>query len=155
MDLLVSLGGREMTHRFYVAGVTTGIILGADFLRTHGIDVLFSQRVLRWSTGEESFSVPITGITTSCKAILADDVVLDQSFKEVMVWAELVDDQRCKVCGAPNATFEPDVERLSKTGVMAAHSLVDGRTSPIAVRLLNVGEATKLYKGKGLGEVNE
>ena len=56
-----------------------------------------------------------------------------------MVWAELVDDHRRKVCGAPNATFEPDVEKLSKVGV--------------PVRLLNVYGATKLYRGKGLGEV--
>ena len=155
VDLDVSLGGREMTHRFYIAAITTGIILGANFLRTHGVDVLFSQRVLRWSTGEESFSTPVTGITTNCRAILADDVVLDPSYREVMVWAELVDDQRHKVCGAPNATFEPDVEGLSKVGVMAAHSVVDGRTGLVPVRLLNVCGATKLYRGKGLGVVKE
>ena len=117
--------------------------------------MLFSQRIIRWSTGEEPFSVQFTGIATSCRAALADDVVLDPSCREVMVRAKLVDGHRRKVCRSPNVTFEPDVKRPSKVGVLAAHSLVDGWTGLIPVRLLNVYGATKLYRGKGLGEVKE
>ena len=150
----IDLENSRATHSTPIAlEVANGSILQTQ--GTVDLDVLFSQRVLRWSTGEESFSTPVTGITTNCRAILADDVVLDPSYREVMVWAELVDDQRHKVCGAPNATFEPDVEGLSKVGVMAAHSVVDGRTGLVPVRLLNVCGATKLYRGKGLGVVKE
>lgn len=66
----------------------------------------------------------------------------------------IVDARQQRVSGAPNAIFEPDDANLSKAGVMAAHSFVDGRSGMIPVQLLNVDGAAKLYKERGLGTVN-
>ena len=41
----------ERRHTFFVADIATGIVLGADFLRQHNIDALFSQECLRWDEG--------------------------------------------------------------------------------------------------------
>lgn len=126
------------------------------FLRENNIDVLFSQGLLRCTTGtEQPFSVPVSRIAASCKAVLADDVVFDKQSAEVLVWAELVNNSRHKVFSTPSALFEPDSEILTRTGILPARCLVDGRTGLVPIRLLNVTGATRLYKGKTLGTVEE
>lgn len=47
-NLRVALNGAETIHTFHVADVTTGVILGADFLRSNGIDIQFSCMELTW-----------------------------------------------------------------------------------------------------------
>ena len=94
-------------------------------------------------------------MSNTCKAVLADDVHLNQNCQEILVWAELVDcgKDRHRVYGAPSALlFEPDADIVSRAGVLPARCLVDGRSGLVPIRLLNI-TASKLYKGKTLGTV--
>ena len=153
--LRVTLGGADTLHTFHVAAVTTGVILGADFLRSNGIDIRFSSRELTWSSATHGdITVPISQITPCCKVVLADDVLLTKQSSELVVLGELVDDRKVKVEEPLDGIFEPLPDMLEQTGVLPARALVSGSSGLIPVRLLNVQGPQKLYKGKTLGTVD-
>ena len=52
----IKLDSWEGAHTFLVADVSTGVILGVDFLHAHDIDVLVSRHRLQWRGGSELFN---------------------------------------------------------------------------------------------------
>ena len=152
----IKLDSWEGAHTFLVADVSTGVILGVDFLHTHDIDVLVSRHRLQWRGGSELFSNRQAPHTNCCRVVLADDVLFDASQREYIVAAEMVDDKGGKLFGYQNAVFEPDRHKLLETsGTLVASAVVDGSSGLIPVRMINLLGSRKLYKGKTLGTLTE
>jgi hypothetical protein len=98
----VSLGDDTLPHTFHVADVTTDIILG--------VDILFSERTLTWITPSKlQAAIPIVAVNTTCKVALANDVVVLKNCSEIIVMANLLDENKHRVLGSRNAVFEPSV----------------------------------------------
>jgi hypothetical protein len=97
--LSVELGDWKTNHRFIVANVSSGVILGEDFLRQNQIDILLSECRLKWTND----STPVDIATNSAhkafcyRVALSDDVHLSSEHKEIIVRATLplnLEDQR-------------------------------------------------------------
>ena len=158
VTLPVELGNHTIHHRFFVADVAVGVILGVVFLMQNSIDILFSDSQLRWPGGAIPIQRPLnTGRRlVSCRAALIEDVCLTTSQKEMIVLAELVDEHGQPVGDClDDCLFEPDGQLCEKYGILGAPALVNCRPGGIPVRILNTGGSTKLYRGKTLGQVSD
>ena len=84
--LPVEIGELKTDHRFIVADVSSGVILGADFLTQNRIDILLSESRLRWADG----SIPVertanTTPKTPCyRVALYYDIYLSSNYKEII-----------------------------------------------------------------------
>ena len=141
----------EFNHKFYVANIVTGPIIGADFLKYYGMKVDFAASVLHF--GDDS--CPIVTLSASvCDVVLAHDVVFKDGHSEVLVKANLIRDGQ-PVSSLANSLFMPKVEVSRDTGVIPASALVDGSSTFIPVKLLCVlpRPRAKLKAGTILGHI--
>ena len=156
-SLAVEIGELKTKHRFVVADIPIGVILGADFLTRNGIDILLSQHRLQWTNGSvpmEATQVKSQPKTWCYRVALTEDVVLPKTYTEMIVLADVVNDSGQPVCDLGDCLFEPDQKLSDKYGIVAAAAFVNDRSGRVPVRLLNTGGNTKLYRGKTLGRAS-
>lgn len=121
------------------------------------MNILLRQHRLEWPGG----FVPIKKDADerhaiSCRVALAEDVNLTSNHPEMIVAADVMDEQGEGISETfGNCLFYPDPRLCEKQGILAAPALVNCATGRIPVRMLNTGGATKLYRGKTLGRIQE
>ena len=116
VTLPVELGDHTIHHRFFVADVAVGVIIGVDFLIRNSI---LSDSQLRWSGGAIPIQRPLdTGRRlVPFRAALVEDVCLTTSQKEIILLAELVDKHGQTVSDfLDNCLFEPNGQLCEKYG---------------------------------------
>ena len=93
------------THRFIVAEIATGPILGVDFLTQHRMCVNFKQLCLEWGSHSiplEKRQEPLIG------RVILKEAVSCMAAEEVFVTAAVVDCQGQQVTCQLDCLFEPD-----------------------------------------------
>ena len=143
--------GPEFMHSFIVADVSTGPILGADFLNSHGMEINFQYSFLRVG----SVTIPFSFAKSErCSVVLADDVVFSDDCYEVIARARILRDANA----GPYplfSLFQPREELSRDAGVLPAHAVVNSSSDFIPVRLISLHSQARLRKGKIIGTLDD
>ena len=131
---------------FVVCSLTTGPVLGADFLSGHEMSVDLKEGKLHWAEGRVNLRTP--GTRNKCYAVLMEDVRLDGNTR-VVVSAEVVREEiYCGndiVSGSDVWLLESE-EQLQKTDAIAARAVVDVDSGTVPVQIMSLGTTVELPK---------
>ena len=126
-------------QKFIVADVTTGAILGSDFLSKNNMVVSFADRALRYKYNLFPFSC----VSDRFRVVLSHDVCFSKNQKEIIACGRVVSSDSVS---ADNYVFSPSSELVRDVGILPAYSIVHITESMLPVRLLQAQPSARLKK---------
>ena len=163
-DFPLRIGTWSTQQRFRVAPNSTNPILGVDCIVPNNIDIITSKRQLRLPNG---VSYPLIAPhcptrsllraepTLPLSVVLAESVVFPPGKSEMIVAGiiQCADSAERYNSSTSLLLFEPLPSLTEKHELVVSASLANNNNGGIPVRILNVGGARKLYKGKRLANI--
>ena len=126
-------------QKFIVADVTTGAILGSDFLSKNNMVVSFADRALRYKYNLFPFSC----VSDRFRVVLSHDVCFSKNQKEIIACGRVVSSDSVS---ADNYVFSPSSELVRDVGILPAYSIVHITESMLPVQLLQAQPSARLKK---------
>ena len=148
--LSVQIGNNTVSHEFVVVNnLSTGPLLGADFLKSHGVTVDFQNGLFRWF----SQALPLTSFTDmTCRLVFAESVLIPAS-SSLVCNAKIQSYDGSLMQAVGERMFLPGEKMLDSHNV-ATLAVVDCTSGIVPVHIVNVHEEDRtLFKNVTLGTV--
>ena len=161
--LPVRLGPLSTDHCFLVCDISTGPLLGNDFLRRHRVSLDFSVSVLRWRGAalplDMDMSSPSSDSQPVCRLALSRDTTLAAG-ERIVVLADVLSlsdpfpPSPSLSSSSDPLLFEPFDTLPQRTGVVAARCLILPSSPKVPVQLFCPAEGAHLPRDLSLGAVS-
>lgn len=133
----LTIGNMSINHVFIVADIVDEVIIGADFMISHGINLNMGQQIMIWRNVEIPLNVGYESKAELRKLVtIASQKLPPQS--ETLIWAQIKGD-----C-ADNSLWVIESTEI-RNNIITAKALVTNRNNQsIPVRVLNLSSSEKV-----------